>query len=359
MAKVLLVHPDFSRLGGIENYFLKIRPHLDISHESCGNSRRPGEKGLISRLRRIVGDYLAFWRKVSSREVEIVHLNTALEEGMFFRDWINFRLAKRYRKKTLVFIHGWEKPLEQKIERKGGRLFRWLYAGADAYIVLAADFERRLRQWRIGQPIYREVIVIEDEIFKRIRLDELLQQRRQAPIKTLLFPARLIRAKGLFTVIRALAIVQRRREDVGLTIAGDGEDADAARRLIADLQLKHTLFTGIVHGEEKYRLFEQSHLLCFPTEYGEGFPNTIVEAMAFGLPVITRPVGGVSDFFAHGRHGYISDSTEPAVFADFIEQALADTDACEKIARCNHRYAGEHLLASQAAARLERIYATL
>lgn len=359
MAKVLLVHPDFSRLGGIENYFLKICPHLEISHESCGNSRRPGEKGLIARLRRIIGDYLSFWRKVSSREVEIVHLNTALEEGMFYRDWIYFRLAKLYRKKTLVFIHGWESPLEQVIEQNDGKLFRRLYAGADAYIVLAAAFERRLRQWRIEQPIHREVIVIEDEIFQRIRLDELLEQRRNAPIKKLLFPARLIRAKGLYTVIQALALVQQKREDVGLTIAGDGEDADAARQLAAELKLKNTQFTGIVHGEEKYRLFEQSHLLCFPTEYGEGFPNTIVEAMAFGLPVITRPVGGVSDFFEHGRHGYISDSVEPAVFAGFIEQALADTDTCEEIARCNHQYAGEHLLASQAAARVQQIYASL
>lgn len=359
MAKLLLVHPDFSRLGGIENYFLKICPHLEISHESCGNSRRPGEKGLIRRLQRIVGDYLIFWKKVPSREVDIVHLNTALESGMFFRDWIYFYLAKLYRKKTLVFIHGWEMPLEQKIERNDGRLLRRLYGGADAYIVLAAAFESRLRQWGIEQPIHREVIVIEDEIFQQIRLDELLEQRHQAPIKNLLFPARLIRAKGLFTVIQALAIVQQKREDVGLIIAGDGEDADAARQMVAELQLKNTLFTGIVHGEDKYRLFEQSHLLCFPTEYGEGFPNTIVEAMAFGLPVITRPMGGVSDFFEHGRHGYISDSIEPAVFAGFIEQALADTDACEKIARCNHQYAGEHLLASQAAARLQQIYASL
>lgn len=359
MAKVVLVHPDFSRLGGIESYILKIEPHLTIAHESCGNSRRPGEKSLLSSAMRIVLDYLHFWRRISRSEITHVHLNTSLQRKMLYRDCIYLLLAQLYRKKTLVFIHGWDTRFQQKLDAGQGRLFRLLYGRANAFIVLAAAFAETLRGWGITRQIHQEVIVIEDEVFNRIKLDDLLQQRSRAKVKQLLFPSRLMRAKGIFTIIRTLELVQKNRADVGLTIAGDGEDADEARRLAEKLRLGHTRFTGIVAGDQKYELFRQAQLLCFPTEHSEGFPNTIVEAMSFGLPVITRPVGGIKDFFVDGEHGFITESVEPAVFARLIEQALENRDLYDSMAKANHRYAAQHFLASRAARRLEDIYRQL
>jgi glycosyltransferase involved in cell wall biosynthesis len=359
MAQVLLVHPDSSRLGGIENYIQKITPHLTVTHASCGNSRRPGEKGLFAAYGRIIGDYLNFWAKVSSSEVSIVHINTSLQARMLYRDWLFFLMAKFHGKKTLVFLHGWDIRFEQNLETGKGRIFRRLYGRADAFIVLASAFAKTLANWGITQAVHQEVIIIEDEIFNEIRLDDLLQQRKRAAVKQLLFPSRLIRAKGIFTTIEALRLVQGKRTNTGLVVAGDGEDATEARQLVAKLQLQHCRFTGIVAGAQKYELYRQAHLLCFPTEHSEGFPNTIVEAMAFGLPVLTRPVGGIKDFFVDGKHGFLSASASPEIFAQLIETILEDDGRYAEIARANHRYAGEHFLASQAARRLEKIYQSL
>ena len=359
MTKILLVHPDFSRLGGIESYLLKITPQLTVSHESCGNSRRPGEKGVLARIKRILTDYLNFCRKVSQAEVSVVHLNPSLQVKMFYRDFIYLWIAKLYGKKTLVFFHGWDTSLQQRIDNNRGRIFRLLYGRADAFVVLASDFTESLRRWGVTQPVYQEVIVIEDAVYNSIQLENLLQQRKQAAIKQLLFPARLIRNKGIFTTIRALEKIQKGRTDTGLIVAGDGEDADRARQLAKDLHIRNTHFTGIVAGEQKYSLFRQAHLLCFPTEHSEGFPNTIVEAMAFGLPVVTRPVGGLKDFFVNAKHGFITESVDHEVFAQLVEDILADSNRYTEIAKANHQYAGEHFLASQAAARLEKIYQSL
>ena len=359
MAKVLLVHPDFSRLGGIENYFLKIKPHLEIDHESCGNSRRPGEKGIFSRIKRILNDYFQYWKKVSNPDVDVVHLNPSLQSKMFYRDSLFLWLAKLHGKKTVVFLHGWDPLFQQKIDQQNGRIFRLLYGRADAFIVLASTFEESLRKWGIKQPVYKEVIVIEDEVFNAIQLEELLRQREQASVKQLLFPSRLMSSKGIFTTIRALNRVQQHNPDTGLIIAGDGEDADEARQLVKDLGLLHTRFTGIVSGDEKYKLFQQAHLLCFPTEHSEGFPNTIVEAMAFGIPVITRPVGGVKDFFINASHGYITDSINDEVFAELIEKTLSNSSSYNEMAYTNHHYARKHFLASDAAKRLQGIYQSL
>lgn len=359
MTKILMVHPDFSRLGGIENYLLKILPHLQLAHESSGNSRRPGERGLLARARRILGDYLSYFRKVSHSDISIVHLNPSLQPRMFYRDFIYLWIAKIFRKKTLVFFHGWDTRFKQGLDKNHGRIFRLLYGPADAFVVLASSFAQSLRDWGVTQPIFQEVIVIEDEVFASIDIEELLRRRQLATTRQMLFPARLIRAKGIFTVIEALRLVQKKYPQCGLVVAGDGEDAEAARQQVARLKLDHVRFTGIVSGNEKYDLFRQASLLCFPTEHPEGFPNTIVEAMAFGLPVITRPVGGIADFFIDGENGYISDSTDAGTFARMIEKTLAETRVYPRIARANHRYAADHFLASQAAKRLEDIYLSL
>ena len=359
MTKLLLVHPDVSRLGGIEGYFLKIRPHFTLSHESCGNSSRPGEKGVFSRIRRILGDYLNFWRKVSNPEVNYVHINPSLQAKMFYRDWVFLWLAKCHGKKTVVFFRGWDLQFQQKLDKRNGWIFRLLYGNADAFIVLSSTFKDVLLKWNIDQPIYQEVTIIEDEVFDTIQLEDLLEQRNQISPKQLLFPSRILRAKGIFTTLRALQKVQETSPETGLIVAGDGEDLSQARQLVKDLQLDNVEFTGIVSGDQKYDLFRRAQLLCFPTEHDEGFPNTIVESMAFGLPVLTRPVGGVKDFFIDTQHGFAIDSTDPLDFAKFIQQILNDRNRYNEIARNNNRYASDNFRASQAAKRLEDIYKSL
>lgn len=314
---------------------------------------------MLARVRRILGDYLNYCGKVSRPDISVVHLNPSLQAKMFYRDFIYLWIAKIFRKKTLVFFHGWDTRFQQRIDKNHGRVFRLLYGSADAFIVLASAFEQRLHDWGITQPVYREVIVIEDEVFASVDIEELLRQRQMAAVRQILFPARLIRAKGIFTLIEALHQVQKNNPACGLVIAGDGDDAEAARQLVAQLKLGHVRFTGIVSGNDKYDLFRQASLLCFPTEHSEGFPNTIVEAMAFGLPVITRPVGGIADFFINGEHGYISDSVDPDSFARLIEETLSENSRYREISRANHRYAAEHFLASRAAKRLEGIYLSL
>jgi glycosyltransferase involved in cell wall biosynthesis len=81
--------------------------------------------------------------------------------------------------------------------------------------------------------------------------------------------------------------------------------------------------------------------------------------MAFGLPIITRPVGGVKDFFKNEEHGFASTSKEPQVIADSIEKLLLDQELYSTISLNNYHYAQSNFLASDAALRLEKIYESL
>ena len=359
MAKVLIVHPDFSRLGGIENYYLKLKPHFQISFESFGNSQRPGESGWLSRIKRIIGDYYRYWQKLSSPELEIVHLNPSLDTKMFYRESLFLLMAKLKRKKTLVFFHGWNRAFEARIDRTRGRLFRVLYGRSDAFIVLANTFAEALKRWGIRKPVYNEVIVINDDVVEQFDLSSTVAQRVASQQPKLLFPSRLLKTKGLDITIKALKLIQETHPEYGLDVAGDGEYLEVARELVKTLDVKHVNFTGILSGNDLHRLFHRANILCFPTQHDEGFPNTIVEAMAFALPVVTRPVGGIADFFQAGEHGYISTSTDEADFAQMLLKIINDVELYRKIAKTNFAYAQNNFLASQATRRLENIYLSL
>lgn len=84
-------------------------------------------------------------------------------------------------------------------------------------------------------------------------------------------------------------------------------------------------------------------------------PTVVLEAMAFGLPVITRYVGGLCDFFEDGKMGRITDSMDSNVYAELTEPLLNNPIVAKDISRYNHEYALSHFMASKVAENIESI----
>jgi len=178
-------------------------------------------------------------------------------------------------------------------------------------------------------------------------------------IFNILFLARIERAKGIYEAIDALAALRRKKLRATLTVAGDGPELSAARAYADMAQTGGVRFLGCVTGPAKTAAFAGADAYLFPTTYGEGMPTCVLEAMAHGLAVVTRPVGGLADFFEHGRMGFITESTDPAVFAGYIEQLMTSPGLCGEMGRYNRLYAMEHFAASRAAARIREIHRTV
>lgn len=104
-----------------------------------------------------------------------------------------------------------------------------------------------------------------------------------------------IREKGLFDIIEAVKILMHKGLIFKVVIAGDGVDKAEAETLINDLNLdKYINLLGWVQGERKRELLKEADVFILPS-YFEGFPNSVLEAMASGLPVITTDVGAVRE----------------------------------------------------------------
>jgi glycosyltransferase involved in cell wall biosynthesis len=353
--QALVLHPHLDRLGGIEGYYRKVLPHLRIAVESFEIGRRHDEPARWSGRLRPIADYLRLRRRLQRSDVPVVIFNPSLKLDMVLREGFMQRLAKARGRRTIVFWRGWEPGLARRIDRRGRWWFRWLYGSCDAFVVLADEFRATLLRWGMRQPIHGEVTVVDDAALAGVDCDELIARRLASAPRKILFLARLLRPKGIHETLEAFARMGR-RDHVRLVVAGDGPESEPARRFAAERGLANVDFLGDVRGDAKWELLRTASVLCLPTQHGEGLPNSVVEAMAFGLPVVTTPVGGVADFFQDGVHGFAVAGADPAGIAAALARLLDDDALYRRIARENHRFARERFLASQAAGRIEAIY---
>ena len=338
------------KIGGVGNYYSILLHYwkLNVSLFFIGK-RHMDRKHILVRL---ISDYVKLNRIINQADLLIT--NTSLSSTSLMRDAISLLLAFRKRKKTIVFFRGWHDNMVSQIDNNRfiKMMFKKTYGKADAIIVLSVAFQEKLRQWGFRQPIYIETTVVDDSLLKtengksQIMLND--------PIK-LLFLARVEKEKGIWELIDAYELLRHQNQKISLTIAGDGSQLNNLKQCVIERQIPDVKFTGYISGKDKAKAFYESDIYVFPS-HGEGMPNSVLEAIAFGLPVITRSVGGLNDFFEDGKMGYITDSKDPEVLSHLMEKLLVNRHLRNEMASYNRAFAQRHFIASKVVRRLERIY---
>ena len=87
--------------------------------------------------------------------------------------------------------------------------------------------------------------------------------------------------------------------------------------------------------------------------------TSILEAMAFGLPILSRPEGGVIDFFDNEKMGKLINSLSPIDYAVIIEEWINNPTLVENISRFNHLYACQNFQANKVTEKLEKLISTI
>lgn len=292
--------------------------------------------------------------------LRLVHVHTA-SYGSFARKSLVILLARGMGKKVVIHMHGagfavfYDKmpPALRWVTR------RVLHA-SDVLIALSSQWQEDL--YRICQHpdirvLYNPTIlqrpVFEDEVEeKRVALSE---GEGQALVN-FLFMGRLGQRKGVYDIIQSAR--KLRADNIKIHLYGDGELENVKQEVLAAGVSDKVAVHGWIDGNRKDETFRQANVLLLPS-YHEGLPISVLEALAYGLPVLATDVGGIAEAVKDGVNGYLIEPGACDALAERMEQLAASPALRLEMGKSGHQMAASKFDLSVIVRKLEGLYAEL
>jgi glycosyltransferase involved in cell wall biosynthesis len=148
----------------------------------------------------------------------------------------------------------------------------------------------------------------------------------------LLSVGRLDPEKGLDVLIKAVEMMVKAKQiEVVVQIVGRGLKDGEARRLYREVQHRHLTeyvhFVGYVpHGSDLFQLYRNSDVFVLPSLTGEGFPQTLFEAMGCGVPIVASRVAGIPYLIKDGESGLLVNSGSPTEICAAVQRISGDAE---------------------------------
>ena len=343
--KILVNTPSMAlNSGGVSNHYYGLKPYWteNVRYNVVGKRKLKQGSGKYWLLWDVVKFIVLniFWRP------QVVLLNPSMAKNALKRDFIFLKIAKTLRKKVVIFIHGFHPEYCETVDVKN---LAAQLNNADGILVLSQVYRASLQEWGVTCPVMVTTTKVDDRMLQGFDITN-----RKGNVQNVLFLARIEKEKGLYETISAYAILKEVYSDLKLTIVGIGTELETAKQYVQDRSIQDVTFTGRLQGDALSTQYRNADIYCFPS-YSEGMPTTVLEAMAFGLPVVTRNVGGLVDFFDSEKMGVMTDTFDPSVFASAIKKYKEDRELTLQTSMYNFAYAGMHFLASRVAKNIENL----
>ena len=153
------------------------------------------------------------------------------------------------------------------------------------------------------------------------------------------FAARLEHWKGPLVLVDAFALLLQRHPSVRLRLAGTGPQEHEALARAKELGIADRCeFLGRYSGPEERGIFMRSLDVFVQPSFADGTPNSIIEAMAHGLPIVASLNGGIPDLVSP-ELGILVPPGDPGALADALARLAGDPDLRAKMGIvARHRY---------------------
>ncbi len=306
---------------------------------------------MFAKTRVFASALLEFVTLLVMRRVALLHSNTS-SRASFWRKSIFIVAAMVARRPVILHLHSG--GFVDFYREECGPVRRWLIRlilnKVDRVVALSPQWKRAL-----------ETIVPEAKItvvFNPVAIPTSPHSRTARESHTVLFLGRMNQAKGFFDLLEAIAIVKRHYQTVQLRCAGHGDFAaiqDRVRKLGIEDSVK---LLGWVSGTAKEQELASAAVYVLPS-YFEGLPMGVLEAMAFGAPVVATSVGGIPDAIVDGVSGFLVKPGDVDALAQRLVRLIRDAELRESFAREAYSRAQQLFSTETVLAQIEDLYRSL
>lgn len=198
-------------------------------------------------------------------------------------------------------------------------LVRSIWKHADA-VVSNSD---GLRQLALQTLSSQKIGIIPNGVYTDVFSPGTLPVRSSSDPFQVLTVSRLTQRKDIVSLIQAIKELRLKHEPVRALIVGDGEQREELEQLSRDLGIEDSItFAGRLTGSDLIHAYQTSHAFCLPS-LNEGMSNTVLEALACGLPLILTDTGGTRELA--GDTALIIPKQDPTAIASAISTFLHDS----------------------------------
>ena len=280
-----------------------------------------------------------------TRPVSLIHANAGSESS-----WSAIQVAKRYGIPCVVTYQGTEVHTTLANRQKGWKLCRDSFRLADLNISVSRSIEGILKAH--AQPQGRCEVMLRGVDLRMFFPSSTKDARR--PI--VLFVGRITEAKGVFDLLEAWGRVVARCPNAELWVVGADQTNGRIDREVHSSKYGNSIkIIPPLPLADVAELMRQAQVFCLPS-HGEGTPNSVMEALACGLPVVATTVGGIPDIVESNRTGILVQQGDVQDLAEALVSLLQDSDCQARMGEAAHEFARTHLDARKTALRLVGLY---
>ncbi len=260
-------------------------------------------------------------KKILSMKPDLVYFSIAPKGFAFYRDASYVFLIKLLNRKIVFHLHG--KGIKKNIENNYFKksLYKWVLK--NTYVIcLSETLSNDIAEVYKGVPF----IVnngIRTQTFRRCE-----QIAIDKPLLQILYLSNYIKNKGILILVEALGILKTKGYNFNARLVGAPSNVTIKmleEYIIAQDLAANVKVVGPLHGDDKYLEFQNADIFVFPT-YNDAFPLVTLEAMQYGLPVISTYEGSIPEIVINNETGFLVEKQNPQMLADKIAVLLENKE---------------------------------
>ena len=260
---------------------------------------------------------------------DIVHFHAVPDRISLIIQMPIFLLALIGRKRIIMHIHMGN---QLKNHTKNG-MFKWCLRRADLVILLAKKWQKLFQELYADIQTPTTILYNACEMVPEVPLEE---------------KEKIIIMAALFTDNKAPDLLLKAWQKIGmdypdwkLYMLGNGE-VERYQKMTEEMGLSDSVtFTGYIVGKEKEEFFRKASILCM-CSYEEGFPMVVLESWAYGISVVTTPVGGLPDVLEDGKNALVFNFGDWQQLADKLSFIIEHEEERKAMANYSRQFVYRH-----------------
>lgn len=348
--KVLYISPSLTVKGGISSLIMSyLKSDLAEKYRLITVYSHVSGSKLVKSIQAVKGLVLTTINIVFNG-IDIVHFHGGGCVSAL-RKYVYFRLIKLFGCKVIFHLHGGAFPQQyKKLSAIFQSLITKMFEQSDVVICLSEFFRKEI----LAIAPNATVIVQMNSVVlpQRMRL-----HKQQDEIR-ILYLGLINEKKGFFDLLPVMGRICGEIGNVRLIVGGVGEEK-RMRQEIGHLGISdYVEYQGWLEPEERDNLLSTVDILVLPS-YIEGMPMTILEAMSFGIPVVSTRVGGVPDIVIDGETGFLVEPGNLEQLHDKLSILVRDYALRGNLGQKGRSVVEERHTINASIKRIEAIYESL